>query len=753
MVKSVDLRRASRWLAFLALGAASACGGEGGGSGKGSDACSEDAACDDASLADPGTWDDASVGKDDEDAGTQADAGEPDASIPGTPSDRGLLSDYIPCDSTPDCPIGVCVTSLPLNRRDQDGTQVVTLSALFPELPQRGVCSQTCSGAWDECSQLRLVDPNDQSEHPFTCQIVAVGVDPYARAETSFPYSVDEGGLQRGQAFAGLCRPPFGRHSKRLTKLCEPCSANTECGGGRCASPDGAILPNGKQGVCLESCSSQADCATGFVCQSQSHLCVPVQNTCGHCIDLDGDGRGLGFCGASPSETSAFDCDDSDPDVYYAQDVAKDPRFLSQCAHADINCNGIADDVEIVGPGPLGAVHCAGCFDACEGDVENGRRQCREEPGAESAACGLACDETHADCDGDPSNGCETQVTDPSRIYFRDSDGDGRGDPNVTTFDCAATGIPAGYVANNADCDDDNPDVYGASNAGPAASEVCDTLDNDCNGAPDDVPGAGGACAVAGLHGVCAVGQLACAGASDGALSCQQVNFPQDEVCDGLDNDCDGTDDNLTDTCIAQSAKGICRQGRLVCSATAPYTAQCQPGTPQATDIVFEPAGASGEDLDTNCDGMDGDLSRSLFVWGASVNPNGDGSLSNPFQSFESALDTFDANPDAYDVIFVAEGTYQGSKTWELKVGLTVVGGMQRVSASLPWNFPTAQVSTYNVAADLAVEGRNLYAERKAALHNLRIRANGSESAVEGATRYGIRCRSCGALTLLNVTF
>lgn len=72
------------------------------------------------------------------------------------------------------------------------------------------------------------------------------------------------------------------------------------------------------------------------------------------------------------------------------------------------------------------------------------------------------------------------------------------------------------------------------------ATEVCDGLDNDCNGTVDDgVPGAGIVCET-GQEGLCADGETACVG---GQYQCVPNVGASAEVCDGEDNDCDGAID------------------------------------------------------------------------------------------------------------------------------------------------------------------------------------------------------------------
>ena len=62
--------------------------------------------------------------------------------------------------------------------------------------------------------------------------------------------------------------------------------------------------------------------------------------------------------------------------------------------------------------------------------------------------------------------------------YYRDADGDGFGDDNVTVESCVP--LP-GYVTIGGDCDDSNAAVH------PDAIEVEDGLDNNCDGIIDNV--------------------------------------------------------------------------------------------------------------------------------------------------------------------------------------------------------------------------------------------------------------------------
>ena len=154
-----------------------------------------------------------------------------------------------------------------------------------------------------------------------------------------------------------------------------------------------------------------------------------------------------------------------------------------------------------------------------------------------------------ADCDD-----LDADVT--QNIWYFDGDEDNYGDEQTFITECAN---PGGYVADATDCDDTNEDVN------PGADEICDDddVDEDCDelvddadlGVEDSTFSTFYADSDADSFGDANALVEACdlpEGASTNADDCDDTSaaaFPGGiEVCDGLDNDCDGaTDVNATD--------------------------------------------------------------------------------------------------------------------------------------------------------------------------------------------------------------
>ena len=185
-------------------------------------------------------------------------------------------------------------------------------------------------------------------------------------------------------------------------------------------------------------------------------------------------------------------------------------------------------------------------------------------------------------CDGKDQN-CEGTVDEglDSFSVYRDLDGDGYGDPDREELVCA---LEAGWVTTAKDCDDQHPDIN------PDATELCDGVDNDCDGYIDDEDatvtetsewwedtdddGYGGA------NGVNRCIQPT--GYADQAGDCGEedptIHPDAEELCfDLVDQDCDGYTDDYTGDCDEEWPTGGTMDG---CDPTlSPYAvAACTEG-------------------------------------------------------------------------------------------------------------------------------------------------------------------------------
>ncbi len=368
------------------------------------------------------------------------------------------------------------------------------------------------------------------------------------------------------------------------------------------------------------------DCDDGDpdVNPGEMETCNGVDDNCSGAVDEgvlpswyaddDGDGAGDFFdvtlaCDPPPGTVdNPNDCDDNDDTRF--------PGAPELCDGIDNDCDTDVDegqtdqpwyldaDADGFGSGATAVMDCA----APAGYVDN-PDDCNDQVGVINPDAEELCNQLDDDCDGDVDEGSPNAST-----WYLDADGDGRGDDATATEVC--TPPSPDHVLDGGDCDDANSAVA------PGLLEVCDGVDNDCDGlADDDDP------AVTMLLSWYEDGDgdgvgdgpatMACIGPSgsvDTTGDCDDddpaIVPGADEVCDSIDNDCDGLVDDA-DTVdegtvwyedLDGDGVGGTTQDTSTCNGgpgLSLFSSDCDDTDPD----VFPGAPEPCEGVDTNCDG------------------------------------------------------------------------------------------------------------------------------------------------------
>ncbi|MFO0680656.1 MAG: putative metal-binding motif-containing protein [Sandaracinus sp.] len=413
----------------------------------------------------------------------------------------------------------------------------------------------------------------------------------------------------------GDCDDAVGSIHPGVADLCDPGNVDDDCNGtpndppGGCSCTGTDTRPCTAQGVCAsgtESCNG----GTWGMCSvaATAETCNGLDDDCDGTVDngvtincfADGDGDGYpvggapatpfcatsggfggcptGFTTRAPVGATA-DCNDTALTTY--------PGAPDVCNGVDDDCSGMADegltvlcyqDVDNDGYSGVGAVAVAQCavpsrpaVGQCPVGWTNRAPSpvdCNDVDSTRSPGAAEICDGIDQDCDGTIDDGATVQC-------YPDGDGDSYAASGATASavcpDASRTMVgtcPFG-TTNRApvgltgiDCNDMQAAIS------PAASEVCDAIDNDCDGTTNegttvvcyldtDLDGYAGSAMAMNVCpdptrpsvGQCPLGFTNVAG-SGASLDCNDgailVHPGATEICNGIDDDCEGgTDEGL----------------------------------------------------------------------------------------------------------------------------------------------------------------------------------------------------------------
>jgi len=269
------------------------------------------------------------------------------------------------------------------------------------------------------------------------------------------------------------------------------------------------------------------------------------------CADNDGDG----YC------AEVDDCNDNVSTVY--------PGAPETCNGIDVDCDGMIDEdfwsVESKLGNPCGVGACAGYY-VCTPDGSDVVCSSPYRPGELLEICGDGVDN---DCDG---------VTDEEYEMVGGQEVEACVCANGETRPC---GTDVGACTSGYEVCTNHQWTGECIDAVMPSTEVCNGIDDDCDGVIDNVAGG--------------------TSVSTSRCACYGGGTPSEEICNEIDDDCDGQIDEDMACCTTGMTRpcgtdiGICKPGIQSCIGGS--WGPCEGGVEPKTEICYN-------SLDDDCDGQ-----------------------------------------------------------------------------------------------------------------------------------------------------